>query len=36
MKNKTKTIKILDEKLKTKSLVFFISFFSFDLQDFKF
>ena len=26
----------IDEKLKTKSLMFFASFFSFDLQDFKF
>ena len=38
-KNKTKYIKnarFIDEKLKTKSLMFFVSFFSCDLQDFKF
>ena len=26
----------IDEKLKTKSLMFFVAVFSFDLQDFKF
>ena len=38
-KNKTKNIKMIEtivEKLKTKSLMFFVSFFSCDLQDFKF
>ena len=38
-KKKAKNIKMLgsiDEKLKTKSLMFFVSFFSCDLQDFKF
>ena len=28
--------RFIDEKLKTKSLMFFVSFFSCDLQDFKF
>ena len=35
MKNK-KTSKSIDEKLKTKSLMFFVYFFSCELQDFKF
>ena len=37
-KNKTKkhqNARFIDEKLKTKSLIFFVSFFSCDLQDFK-
>ena len=39
-KNKTKqknqNAKYIGEKLKTKGLMFFVSFFSSDLQDFKF
>ena len=39
MKKKAKkhqNAKFIDEKLKTKSLMFFVSFLSWDLQDFKF
>ena len=33
---KHQNVRSIDEKLKTKSLMFFVSFFSCDLQDFKF
>ena len=33
---KHQNAKSIGEKLKTKGLMFFVSFFSFDLQDFKF
>ena len=35
-KKKHQNARFIDEKLKTKSLMFFVTFFSCDLQDFKF